>query len=318
MSITKNHQSPETLQALCSAAFPGRTVASITELTEGMFNAAYRIDFADGGASVLKIAAADAKGLMSNEIHLMQAEVRAMELLHAHGIPHVARVQHADFTLTLCSGSYFFMECLPGQSLNSLRETLSAEEMNHILQQVGQFQRRMTGICGDSFGLLGDTQRFPALHGLIRFLFENVLKDASAVNLDFGFTAGELLRRLDADRSIFDEVRTSTLVHWDMWEGNIFAAQGELSGVIDWERAMWGEAFMDDRFRRHNRHPAFLEGFGQTGFTHAELRRMAWYDLFLYLTMSTECFYRQYEDIPGTLGWLRPLVDAAWADLCGG
>ena len=318
MSITKNHQSPEALHALCSAAFPGQAVASVAELTEGMFHAAYRIDFADGSASVLKIAAPDANGLMSNEINLMQAEVRAMELLHAHGIPHVARVQHADFTRTLCSGSYFFMECLPGQSLNSLRETLSAEETNHVMQQVGQFQRRLTDIRGDGFGLLGDTNRFPSLYELIRFLFENVLKDASAVDVDFGFTAGELLRRLDADHAIFDEVRTPTLVHWDMWEGNIFVQQGELSGVIDWERAMWGEAFMDDRFRRHNRHPAFLEGFGRTEFTPAELRRIAWYDLFLYLTMSTECFYRQYEDIPGTLGWLRPLVDAAWADLCGG
>ncbi len=317
MSITKNHQSPEALHTLCSTAFPDRAVASITELTEGFFNAAYRIDFADGGASVLKIAAAGAKGLMANEINLMQAEVHAMELLHANGIPHVARVQHADFTRTLCSGVYFFMECLPGHSLNSQREALSPDEMNHVLQQVGQFQRRLTDITGTSFGLLGDTRRFPALHGLIRFLYENVLKDASAVDVHFGFSAEELLRRLDADRAIFDEVRTPTLVHWDMWEGNIFVQQGALSGVIDWERAMWGEPFMDDRFRRHNRPQAFLEGFGQTEFTPAELRRMAWYDLFLYLTMSTECFYREYEDIPGTLGWLRPMVDAAWAEICG-
>lgn len=316
MSITKNRQSPEALQALCSAAFPGRAVSSLTELTEGMFNAAYRIDFTDGGASVLKIAAADAKGLMSNEINLMQAEVRAMELLHAHGIPHVARVQYADFTHTLCSGSYFFMECLPGQSLNSLRESMSEDDFNHILQQVGQFQRQQTSICGDSFGLLGDARRFPTLYGLIRFLFENVLKDASAVDVDLGFSAEDVLRQLDEDQAVFDEVSTSTLVHWDMWEGNIFVQQGELSGVIDWERTMWGEPFMDDRFRRHNRQASFLSGFGQTVFSPAEQRRMAWYDLFLYLTMSTECFYRQYEDIPGTLSWLRPLVDAAWTDVC--
>ena len=40
MSITKNHQSPETLRRMCAAAFPGREVKSITELTEGMCNAA--------------------------------------------------------------------------------------------------------------------------------------------------------------------------------------------------------------------------------------------------------------------------------------
>ena len=63
MSITKNHQSPQTLHRLCEAVFPGRDIAALTELTEGLFNAAYRVDFADGGASVLKIAAADASGL---------------------------------------------------------------------------------------------------------------------------------------------------------------------------------------------------------------------------------------------------------------
>ena len=26
-----------------------------------------------------------------------------------------------------------------------------------------------------------------------------------------------------------------------MWEGNIFVKDGEISGIIDWERAMWGE-----------------------------------------------------------------------------
>lgn len=317
MSITKNHQSPETLQALCGAAFPGRAVTLVAELTEGMFNAAYRVDFADGGASVLKIAAPDAKGLMSNEINLMQAEVRAMELLRTHGIPHVPCMQYADFTRTLCSGSYFFMECLPGQSLNSRREAMSEDEMNHVLCQVGQFQRSLTSICGEAFGLLGDTHRFATLYELIRFLFENVLKDAAAMKVDFGFTAQELLCRLEADRAAFDEVGTPTLVHWDMWEGNIFVQQGELDGVIDWERAMWGEPLMDDRFRRHNRQSAFLEGFGKEGFTPAEQRRLSWYDLFLYLTMSTECFYRQYEDIPGTLSWLRPMVDAARGEICG-
>lgn len=37
-------------------------------------------------------------------------------------------------------------------------------------------------------------------------------------------------------------------------------------GIIDWERALWGEPFMDDRFRIHNRGKHFLEGFGQTSF----------------------------------------------------
>lgn len=315
MSVTKNHQSPEALRALCAAAFPERAVSSITELTEGMFNAAYRVDFADGGASVLKITSADASGLLSNEISLMQAEVAAMRIIREHGLPHVVQVQYADFTRTRCSGSYFFMECLPGRSLHAWRSEISAETAAHVQTQVGAFQRQLTAIRSEHFGLLGDGRRFDTLHEMVRYMFENVLRDAQARNVDLGLSADELLSRLDADRSLFDDVKTPSLVHWDMWEGNIFAHNGELCGIIDWERAMWAEPFMDDRFRRHNRNPAFLAGFGQTEFTQAEMRRLAWYDLFLYITMVTECFYRLYDNIDGTLGWLRPLLEAAWADV---
>ena len=77
---------------------------------------------------------------------------------------------------------------------------------------------------------------------------------------------------------------------------------------------MWAEPFLDDRFRRHTRSEAFLEGFGQTTFTPAETRRILWYDLFLYLTMMTEPVYRQYPD-DSQYRWTRPLMEASWAAL---
>lgn len=114
MSITKNHQSTETLHALAAAAFPDKQIRAVTEMAEGMFNAAYRFDFMNDSASVLKIAAAGKEGLLSNEINLMQAEVSAMELMREQGISCVPAVQFSDFTQTRCSGTYFFMEAVPG------------------------------------------------------------------------------------------------------------------------------------------------------------------------------------------------------------
>lgn len=315
MSITKNHQTTQVLHQLCADAFPRKAVSGMTELTEGMFNAAYRVDFTNGSASVLKIAAADASGLLSNEIHLMQAEVTAMRILRAQGFLLVPQVQYVDFSRARCSGSYFFMACLNGRSFSACRSELSEDVIDRVHAQVGVFQRRMAAIHSDAFGLLGDKRRFPALYELIRYLFKNVLRDAQARSIQLPMTADTLLSLLEADHAVFDEVRTPSLVHWDMWEGNIFVTQGELSGVIDWERAMWGEPLMDDRFRRHNRPAAFLAGYGQTTFSPAEQRRLAWYDLFLYLTMVVESFYRQYEHIEGTLAWLRPLLGAAWAEI---
>lgn len=315
MSITKNHQSLQTLRELARAAFPDRVMTEATELTEGMFNAAYRIDFADGSASILKIAAATQDGLLSNEINMMQAEVAAMRIARGHGLPGVAEVQFSDFTRTRCSGPYFFMEALPGRSLNSCRAELPENVQADILREVGRFQRRMADIHGDSFSLMGDTNRFPTLHGLVTYMFRNVLRDAAARRVAFPVAPEAILALLEQDRAVFDEVTAPSFVHWDMWEGNIFVADGRLSGVIDWERAMWADPLMDDRFRRHSRQAAFLEGYGKTSFTTSETRRILWYDLFLYVTMITECAYRQYDGTPEPWAWLPPLLEAAWNEL---
>lgn len=315
MSITKNRQTKETLEALAAAAFPERTLSAVTELTEGMFNAAYRVDFTDGSASILKIAAAGTDGLLSNEINLMQAEVSAMELAHRHALPYVAKLQYSDFTRTRCDGTFFFMEVMPGRSVNSCREELSPEVLDAVMRQVGRFQRQTADIRGERFGLLGDERSFDTLFELMHYLFAHVLGDAAARQIDLGLAPEKLMALLEKERGLFGEVEKPSLVHWDMWEGNIFVEDGKVSGVIDWERAMWADPFMDDRFRRHTRSRAFLEGYGQTAFSPQEQRRIRWYDLFLYITMYVECFYRQYADNTGFVNWIRQELDTAWKDI---
>lgn len=315
MGITKNHQTPETLRAIAKAAFPGKQLREVTELTEGMFNAAYRLDFADDTAAVLKIAAGDSSGLLSNEISLMAAEVAAMELLRREGVPYVPRVYYSDFSRSLCSGPFFIMEMMPGSSLFALREEISEESRAHVLFEAGRLQKRLAQVQGEGFGLLGDSRRFASLHEMLRYMFENLLGDAARIPLDFGFTGGELLSRLNRDKAVFDLVTRPSLVHWDMWEGNIFVKEGQLSGIIDWERAMWADPFMDDRFRTRNHNPDFFAGFGQDGFTPEESRRIRWYDLFLAMTMMVESYYRQYDNIDGEIRWLTPQLEAAWAGL---
>ena len=114
--------------------------------------------------------------------------------------------------------------------------------------------------------------------------------------MDLGCDAQRLIEELDSEKKSFDEIKTATLVHWDMWEGNIFVSNNHVSGIIDWERAMWGEPFMDDRFREHSRNDDFLEGFGVDSFSENDLKRIRWYDVILYLTMMIEVFYREFED----------------------
>lgn len=317
MGITKNRKSHQELLALAGAAFHGKTVAAVIELTEGLFNAAYRFAFADGSASILKIAAATKEGLLSNEINMMQAEVTAMELARRHGLPYVPQVQYSDFSCTQCNGTFFFMTCMPGASLNSCKEQLSADTLADIHQELGRLQRRMTDMHREKFGLLADENQFDTLYGLVAYLFRHVLGDAAGRGVDLGVPKEEILLLLEKDKPCFYQVETPSFVHWDMWEGNILVNDGRVTGVIDWERAMWTDPLMDDRFRRHTRSAAFLQGYGKETFTPGEQRRLLWYDLFLFTTMYVECFYRQYEENTGFVNWIQTERKLAWKGLQG-
>ncbi|MGN0425702.1 MAG: phosphotransferase family protein [Acetatifactor sp.] len=294
--ITKNIQTKETILRMAKGAFPEKEVKSITELTEGMCNVAYRIVFHDDSESILKIAAKDRSGNTSNEIGLMEAEVTAMQLVREHTQIPVAKVYRYDTSRTLCDGDYFFMEKMPGESLSGIKYSFAEEELAKIYEEIGRYSKQLTAIENSTFGMLGDERRFHTLYDFVRYMLGNLIYDAKNRNIDILFDGDELLDSLASDQWAFETVEHATLVHWDMWEGNVFVENGRVSGIIDWERAMWGEPFMDDRFRYHSRNQAFLTGFGQTEFSETEKRRLRWYDIILYLTMMIEVFYRGFED----------------------
>ncbi len=315
MQITKNRQSESTILKMAKEAFPDKQVTHIEELTEGMCNVAYRISFSDGKASILKIAPADKTGLMTNEVNLMKAEVLAMELAREYHVATVAKVQYYDSSKRLCSSHYFFMEALEGKSFASVKSEMIEEEIEYINFETGQITERLTGIENGRFGMLGDEEHsFEKLGDFFCYLMGNVLLDAERKNIEIGVLSQEIMDRLLRERGMFDAVTKPVLVHWDMWDGNIFVKDGHISGIIDWERAMWGEAFMDDRFRRHTRNDAFLKGFGKVELSEAEMRRIYWYDIFLYLTMMTEGTYRGYED-DGQYKWAKTMFEASWKAL---
>ena len=315
MGITKNIQADENIRKMASAAFPYKTMESATELTEGLCNVAYLVVFTDGSKSVLKIASAGGCGLLKNEVGLMKAETYALSLVEDCKSFKAPKVQFYDNSRTLCTGDYFFMECLEGENYLKISDKCTEEEKEQVNRDVGKSVKEIIQIKGDKFGQLGDMDNAcDCLYDLIRRLISNNLSDAAAKNVEIGVPAEDILAKLERDRGFFDEIKEPVLVHYDLWEGNFFTMDRKLTGLIDWERAMWGEPLMEDRFRRHSWNKSFLEGYGQTEFNDKEMRRIRWYDIVLYLQMMTEGAYREYED-DGQYNWIKPLFDASYSEL---
>lgn len=307
MAITKNRQSNETISRMARNAFPDKKIAEIRELTEGMCNVTYDIVFDDGTASILKIAAKDRCGNTSNEVNLMRAEISAMKLVSENCSFKVADIQYYDDSNTICDGNYFFMEKLQGDNFHFVRKDMSEEAIAIVDTEIGKISRELAGIKNPEFGFLGDDKRYDSLFDFVKHMLENLISDAMRRDIDIVYDGQTFMDWLEKDKAAFDPVCNASLVHWDMWEGNVFVKDGHVSGIIDWERALWGEPFMDDRFRMHNRGEHFLEGFGQISFSEDETARLRWYDVILYLTMMIEVFYREFED-KGQYYWARDML----------
>lgn len=307
MIATKNYQTEVELQMLVVKAFQGIRMKSYRELTEGLCNVAYLIELEDGRKTVLKIAPKQEDNLMSYEINMMQAEVSAMELVHEKTNILLPKVYCYDESKTLCSSAYFFMECLEGSSLMAAKDIFSPEEIADIEYEIGKTIRSLHEIKGEKFGLLGAKEAWQ--EDYFTFFYQvmaGILHDGLKKNVDVGIDYNEVLSLLLRDKDVFEEVTTPVLVHWDAWYGNWFVKDKKIEGLIDWERALFGEGLMEDRFRSHCIREEFLKGYGISSFTKKQKVRMAWYDIYLYLIMMIEGAYREYED-DGQYQWVKKI-----------
>lgn len=84
--------------------------------------------------------------------------------------------------------------------------------------------------------------------------------------------------------------------------------------MIDWERAMWGEGLMEERFRFHSVKKEFLKGYGMVSLTESQQIRCMWYDIYLYMIMMIEGAFRHYETNEQYI-WVLGLFEQVWNKL---
>ncbi|PSL56287.1 fructosamine-3-kinase [Saccharothrix carnea] len=281
-SLTKRRLSAAELDALIRRVL-GVPLAAHVELTEGMFNTAYRLTAADGRETVLKVAPPPDVPLLTYERDLMRTEALAFELMAAHGLPVPEVLLHEDDLL--------LMTALRGEPWSAARHRLTDAEHGALRRELGTIVRELHRITGDVFGYVqgpnGATWR-EAFTAMV----DAVLADADR----FGVELPDVRPAFAARAHLLDEVTEPVLVHFDLWEANIFLAGGHVEGIIDPERALFGDPLaeiatvalfsdLDDDYQA---------GYGIEGFTEAEETRIALYRAYLCLVMIVEGVPRGY------------------------
>ncbi|WP_084046916.1 phosphotransferase family protein [Deinococcus hopiensis] len=259
-SKTKNRKTREQIAAMAARAFNGVPLANddtaVRELKDGWFNAAFEVRLADGREVVLKIAPPPGAEVMQYEKNIMASEVAAMRLARQNPAIPVPEIYFHDQAKDLCDAEYFFMEKVDADTLKHVKSTLPPETLSEVEQQIGEIIREVNTFAGTYFGYEGNPElRAPTWREAFLKIFESVLKDAERkkVEFDFGYDEfrGVILKHLAA----LNEVTTPCLIHWDAWSANFFVKEGQVVGLIDFERSLWAEPLMEAQFR-----PLFGEG----------------------------------------------------------
>ncbi|MBN1261112.1 MAG: aminoglycoside phosphotransferase family protein [Anaerolineae bacterium] len=301
-SKTKNRKTREQIEQLAARAFNGIGLAAgeeaIRELKEGWFNAAYTVRLAGGREVILKIAPPQDAEVMTYEKNLMETEVTAMRLARTNPAIPVPEIYFYDPTRDLCDAGYFFMEKLAGDNLDHVKASLPPEMQAEIEFRIGEIIREINGFTGDYFGYPGNSDlRSETWRAAFMKIMDSVLEDGRRKDVDYGFSDEEFRAAILKHAPALEAATTPRLVHWDAWDPNFFVKDGKITGLLDFERALWADPLMEAQFR-----PFFgegvthsMRGYGKTTFTFEEEQRSQLYTLHLALVMVTECFYRDYD-----------------------
>lgn len=304
-SRTKVKLSREDVQRLVNHAFGPIPLVSVRELTDGWFNTAYHLTLGKGDMqTVLKVGPPAEADILSYEKDLLRAEVETMKLVATNqGIP-VSHIALDDFSRRQLPYDYYFMDFIDGATWDKIRDDLSTEQNNTIEYQLGQITAHINAFENSVFGYYAYGQEFDNWPQAFHWMCSLLLADAQRYEITLDLSNQDFFAKLDKHRAIFAQVTRPRLVHWDLWAGNIFitfdGATPKISGIVDFERALWGDPLMESYLGHLRGIPNYLAGYGQdTLSTQAQRLRRIFYNIYLDLIMIIEDGPRQYDDKRG-------------------
>jgi aminoglycoside phosphotransferase (APT) family kinase protein len=150
-------------------------------------------------------------------------------------------------------------------------------------------------------------------------MIDDVLADNADFAIELPRPAAEIRAAVAAHRPLLDAVTRPALVHFDLWDGNIFVHQGdsgwEVEGLIDGERAFYGDALAElvwlTGFIPPEERAAVLDGYLGRELTDDEQRRLCLYRIYVWLILTCEGTARGYppKEIAERHAWSSEMLD---------
>jgi len=239
----------EELRRLRTVLAPLGDVVSAARLTGGFFATSYRVELATGAVVVVKTAPADTSRLLRYEHDLVRAEALVYEIGATRPELLMPRLLLTDFSRSQFAGDVVVASFLPGMPWQEAGFGAAADDARaaRAQRELGALMARLHRVTGPHFGYLVEgSGLFGATwpEAFERILLA-LLDDARRWEVEV--PDAEIRAAFEAHRDALAEVTVPVLVHHDLWPGNLFVdpATGELLGVIDPERGLWGDPLLE-------------------------------------------------------------------------
>ncbi|MFD0327947.1 phosphotransferase family protein [Streptacidiphilus monticola] len=289
------------------------------ELTGGMFNSAYRARLADGRTVLVKVAPPADLPVLRYERGILGTEASVYRQLNsladaAVPTPRLLYAGEDHLVLSWLDGSPWD-QVQPSQP-EPLRRELGrlAARINALPSPDGRF-----GYPAPEAGLRADD--WPTAFGR---MVAAVLADAERFGAELGAPAEEFSSLVSASRDRLAEVAQARLVHFDLWPGNVFHDGARITGLIDHERAFYGDPaaelvsleFGGDAGEGSEVAAGYREAGGTLEFTAGLAHRLCLYRVYLGLILVVESEPRGFRaSSPEHYAWARGYLSSHLEEL---
>jgi aminoglycoside phosphotransferase (APT) family kinase protein len=299
-SKTKIYLDSSQIDRLVKNAFGEETkVVSFEEIKEGWANTIYSICLSDKGEVVLKIAPPSEVKTLRYEKNIMKTEVEVLKLLKENTKVPVPKVYYYDNTGSEIENDYFIMEKIAGTPYNKIKNSITEEERKAIERDLGLYNRIINDIKGRKFGQYSQPEKASdKWFDAFMMLVYDVLQDGKEYNVKLPMEYHDIEKLILSYSYAFNYVGEPSLIHWDLHDGNVIVSDDRhIVGIIDCDRAMWGDPLIEVYFGKFFNHEYFSLGYGIDPIFDANMKiRRAIYDIYLDFIMVVESYYRGYDD----------------------
>ncbi len=240
----------------------------------GKFNTSWFVRDGTGRELVLRVAPPDDSEFVFYERDMMRQEPELHTLLRERTSVPVPRILVYDDSRRFLDCDFLIMERLPGRPLAEVRGV----DVDCVYRQVGRYLAEVHALTAPAYGYLGAHRPMPPCRDwaeAFRIMWGKLVADIARVGW---YDAGEetaMRGLLERRLPVFDRVVPAALLHMDVWSQNILVdGSGHVTGLIDWDRALWGDAEIEFAVLDYCgvSVPAFWEGYGRQRDTSPEAR----------------------------------------------